>query len=128
MGITLREMVLVFLGGGMGSVLRLWMNRAAVLWSIPFPYGTLLVNVLACLVLGLILGAGRERQWISGGTLLFFSVGICGGFSTFSTFSAEVLQLMENGKLAAAALYLGSSVLLGLLAVGAGFLMVRQIV
>lgn len=93
--------VLVFLGGGVGSLCRyaigLWMQP----WQERYPAATLLANGLACLILGLVLGLhvahGLPARW-----RLLLGTGFCGGFSTFSTFTAETWQLGQSGQYAAA--------------------------
>lgn len=112
------SVVFVFVGGGIGSVLRWWLGHGLQSAG-NHPYavmvGTLLANVLACLVLGWVLARDSHPK-----TLLFVTVGICGGFSTFSTFSNEVLGLLRQGEWAIAGGYILCSVLLGLFAVVLG--------
>ncbi|MFZ1688676.1 MAG: fluoride efflux transporter CrcB [Flavobacteriales bacterium] len=89
----------VFVGGGLGSVVRYAMSLALGRWFMGavFPWATLASNVLATAIMGLLVwrfaldGEGKELWW----TLL--AVGFCGGFSTFSTFSVETIQLMREG-------------------------------
>ena len=108
----------VFLGGGAGSVLRylvgLWIGPAA------FPWATFAVNALGSLAIGLFGGWAARFGW---GEALRFSltVGLCGGFTTFSTFSRDSLALMEAGSYGLFALYAAGSVALGVAATALGF-------
>ncbi len=94
----IRFAFLVFLGGGLGSVVRYllgkWINAFA---SITFPIATLVINIIACLVLGFVIGLADHKQLLSASSRLFWTVGFCGGFSTFSTFSHESLVLVQSG-------------------------------
>ncbi len=99
----------IFVGGGLGSVCRFGIGQWVLrLTDARFPWGTLAVNVIACLILGLIwllIGKDTNRQpgWVA-----FGIIGFCGGFSTFSTFGFETLQLMRDGMY----LYAGLNVFL----------------
>jgi len=95
--------LLVFLGGGLGSICRYAIGLWMLPWQGRFPWATLAANGLACLVLGALLG------WHLSGSLperqkLLLATGFCGGFSTFSTFTAETWQLFQNGQPASALL------------------------
>ncbi|MBS1487628.1 MAG: fluoride efflux transporter CrcB [Bacteroidetes bacterium] len=115
------DIVIVFVGGGAGSIVRFvlgkWVND---LHTHHFPFGTLTVNVVACLVLGYVIGVADHRQLISPAARLFWAVGFCGGFSTFSTFSAETLALIQNGFHFSTLVYIFSSLLLCLAATFGG--------
>jgi len=92
------DIILVFVGGGVGSTLRFLLGRwVNALHGHHFPFGTLSVNIVACLLLGFVVGIADHRELISPAARLFWTVGFCGGFSTFSTFSAETLILIQNG-------------------------------
>lgn len=112
----------VFLGGGLGSLLRWQLSTFNASESSAFPYGTLFANVLACLALGLLLGYHLKHPQADHYKLLAM-VGFCGGFSTFSTFSLELYQLLRLGESGIAFIYLGVSLLLGLICVYAGLKM-----
>lgn len=106
----MKEIALVFLGGGLGSVVRYGMAR----WidaghNQHFPWGTLWVNVVACALMGLLIGFADHRQLLTPATRLFFMVGFCGGFSTFSAFSADIVTLIQGETHASLLLYLASS-------------------
>ena len=112
------NVLFVFLGGGTGSVLRylvgLWIGSAA------FPWATFAVNVVGSLAIGLFGGWASRFGW--GEALrLSLTVGLCGGFTTFSTFSKESLVLIEGGSYGMFALYAADSVALGIAAVALGF-------
>jgi len=112
--------IYVFLGGGLGSVAR-WTTAK---WLSPssdhaFPIGTFTANLIACLILGLLIGYQLKHP-IQHQYRLFLMVGFCGGFSTFSTFSAETFNLLRAGQLSMAIGYVAISLLFGLVAVFAG--------
>jgi CrcB protein len=110
---NLFDIGLVFLGGGAGSTVRFLLGKGVnALHSHHFPFGTLAVNVVACLVLGYIVGIADHRQIISPSARLFWTVGFCGGFSTFSTFSAETLTLIQNGFHFSTFIYITASLIL----------------
>jgi len=94
----LKISVFVFLGGGLGSLARLAFSHFQSQW-IPdkFPLGTLLANLMACFVLGLVLFLSKDRFASSLWIKYFLAVGFCGGFSTFSTFGLETIQLIKAG-------------------------------
>ena len=107
----------VFVGGGGGSVLRFTMSKAIVAneW-LQGHWATLLINILASIVLVIIVDAYDDKSKLM--YLLLLGTGFCGGWSTFSTFSMETINLISAGRTLEAALYVGLSILLGL---GAAF-------
>jgi CrcB protein len=121
--------LIVFLGGGLGAALRHGVNLAAArLFGTTFPYGTLIINVLGSLAMGLIaeyfaLKVGLPQRW-----RLFLTTGILGGFTTFSAFSLEAALLYERGAVAGAAIYVVASVVLAIGALFAGLAIVRMLV
>jgi len=89
------QYLLVFVGGGMGSLLRYGIARGMASYEFTFPHATLVANILSCIVLGFFV-AWSLKGGVSDELKLFFMVGFCGGFSTFSTFSNETFSLFQN--------------------------------
>jgi fluoride exporter len=92
----MNQVFLVFIGGGLGSLARFGLGKLFLRWSSALPLGTLTANVLACLILGMFTGWATLKNQDPGSYRAFITVGFCGGFSTFSTFSNESIQLMIN--------------------------------
>jgi fluoride exporter len=119
--------LIVFLGGGIGAALRHGVNlTAARLAGTAFPYGTVSVNVVGSLAMGLIAAYFAFRGDASQHWRLFLTTGILGGFTTFSAFSLDVALLYERGELGLAALYVAVSVAASIAALFAGFALVRS--
>ncbi len=113
-------MLFVALGGAIGSVARYLVSKMVnESFSSSFPLATMLVNIAGCVLIGVFL-AISERFSLGEGSRLLLTVGLCGGFTTFSTFMNENLLLLRAGSIAPLALYAGGSVALGLLGVFAG--------
>jgi CrcB protein len=118
--------LLVFLGGGLGAVLRHAVNRLAfALWGAGFPVGTMIVNVVGSLAMGLLVGLFASHPAISQPTRRVLATGLLGGFTTFSAFSLDALTLYERGEVGLALAYVAASVVLSLAAIAAGFFLVR---
>jgi len=119
-------LLLIALGGALGSLARYGLGGLVQGNRTGFPYGTLAVNVLGCLVMGVLMGlvgsniAKPEHR-------LFVGIGFLGAFTTFSTFSYEALQLFERQQPALGLLYIGASLLGCLLAITAGYLATRAL-
>ncbi len=123
MPIQFQFLLLVFLGGGIGSTLRYGVNLATVAWFGPhFPWGTLTVNVVGSAIMGAFAGwiLTREPGTGSDALRLFVMTGVLGGFTTFSAFSLDVVVLWQRGAAATAVGYVLASVAVSLLALIAG--------
>ena len=92
--------IAIFVGGGLGSIARFSLSRYIhTLTSSAFPLGTLVVNIISCLILGSFLGFSNEKMLASSNVKLLIIAGFCGGFSTFSTFSYETVELIRSGNM-----------------------------
>ncbi len=114
-------------GGALGSVLRHFAGVGALaLLGSSFPYGTLFVNVLGSFVMGVIVALFAHLGNPSQEMRAFLTVGVLGGFTTFSSFSLDVATLYERGHVGAAGLYIALSLVLSLAAIFAGLFIVRS--
>ena len=115
--------LLVFVGGGLGALLRYAAGRATILAGHAPPFATLGVNILGCLVMGLLAG-WFTRNGGSESAKLFLLTGVLGGFTTFSAFGLDALTLYRTSPAHAAA-YVAASVIVSLAAVSLGFALTR---
>jgi CrcB protein len=123
-----QKYLLIALGGALGSVARFWVgSTVASRWGTRFPYGTFVINVTACLIIGFSLEYLGERIEITPAWRYLIPVGFVGAYSTFSTFEWEIFSNMQLGSFFVAALYLSLSVILGFAAVWCGVLLARTI-
>jgi CrcB protein len=124
----MKQLLLVFLGGGAGSMLRYSIMRYMNTSHHSIPFGTLTVNVLGSFVIGVLLGALIKNDPTSGNMSLLLVAGFCGGFTTFSAFAYENYELLKNGEFLNFALYTGGSLILGVLAVLLGIWLSRSLI
>lgn len=117
--------LLVGLGGGVGAMARFGVGGLAHRWAGALPLGTLMVNVLGCLVVGAIAGLSLDRAAMTPGVRLLVVTGFLGGFTTFSAFGAETFALAREGRTGMAAMNIAANVVLSLGAVWVGFGAVR---
>ncbi len=113
------KLLFVFLGGGLGSILRYSVSKLFFVLNISFPIGTLVANVISSFILGLLVGYNINNN-MSENYRLLFMVGLCGGFSTFSTFSYESFDMLKNGYYLLPGLYIIVSLILGILSIALG--------
>lgn len=110
--------LLVSIGAAIGGVGRYWLsNYVYKFLPANFPYGTLTVNILGSLILGIIVFVFANKGLISPGLRLFLTIGFCGGFTTFSTFSLETINLIRDSEYLLASVNILSSLILCLVAV-----------
>jgi CrcB protein len=94
-----KQEVLVFVGGGIGATFRYRLQGAVYRFmGTEFPYGTPLVNVLGCFAIGLLMAVFEERFAVNPGLRLFLTIGILGGFTTYSSFSYETVSMLREGS------------------------------
>ena len=124
----MKSVLIIFLGGGLGSSFRYIIGLLAnhVNKSTPFPWATLSINLLGSLIIGVVT-ALFLKEIINKESHLFLAVGLCGGFTTFSTFSNELFQLMKEEQFLISFLYLMSSILFGVIAVAIGYTSTRYL-
>ena len=116
----IKELLYIGAGGFLGSVLR-YLVSVLLRSQHAFPWGTFAVNVAGCLLIGMICGFASRHPNFPPSANLFLTVGLCGGFTTFSTYSKEALSLLQGGNIATFCLYAIGSVVLGIAAVALGY-------
>lgn len=115
------EIILVAVGGGVGATTRyLVSNWAAARIGAEFPYGTLIVNVVGCFIIGAFMTVATERFIVSPYWRLFVTVGFVGGMTTFSSFSYETLHLLQEADIMRAFYNVGLNILVGFFATWLG--------
>jgi len=120
------EIVAIAIGGALGALSRFWAtNLANIVFGTDFPYGILIVNILGSFAIGILFVLLAERLLISSTLGAGLIVGFLGAFTTFSTFSLQALGLLEAGRMAAAAFYIGGSVVICIAAAGLGMFVGR---
>ncbi len=116
----------VFIGGGLGTLLRFGTYEICRKYFMLPVFGTFLVNITGCFILGFVFGIIINEIWNIPNTLkLFITVGFLGGLTTFSTFNLEIFEMIRDGKFLSALCYMLSSCVLGLLFTYFGYLISR---
>jgi len=116
----------IFAGGGLGALLRYGVisNISKILPS-TFPYGTLTVNILGALLIGIVYSLLSQKISISENLKLFITIGFLGGFTTFSTFNLDFFQLIESSKIVAAMIYALGTFITTIIGFYAGYSVIR---
>ena len=121
-----KQLLLIFMGGGLGSCLRflfsIWINENQIKW-LP----TLIVNSLGCLLLGVFVALLHKNE-LNPAAYTLLGIGFCGGLTTFSTFSLDLFQLMRSGNFISAMLYVGATLTIGFMLLYAGYTITKQVV
>ncbi len=120
----MKQLIIIGLGGFLGSIFRFLVSKLNLsVHFLSIPVGTFTVNIIGSLVIGFIAGIAMKSEIISPDLRLFLMVGICGGFTTFSSFTIENMTLLQNGQYLTAIIYTLSSVFFGILAVYLGYVL-----
>ena len=119
----MKQLLIVGMGGFIGSIARFGVSKLNIYWHfLSIPMGTLTVNIVGSFIIGFLSGVASKSELLTYNMRLFLMVGICGGFTTFSSFTNENFTLIQNGQLFTALLYTGLSIFLGFIAVYLGFI------
>jgi CrcB protein len=122
----IKNILLVGLGGGIGSMARYlcqkWFSEN---YPQPFPWGTFVVNLIGCFLIGVVYAASDKSTALSPSARLFLAAGVCGGFTTFSTFAFENMNMLRSGDSFYFLLYTVGSVVLGIVGVFAGVAIIK---
>jgi CrcB protein len=124
----LKTMTALFIGGGFGTLLRYGLSKIGNPWSAHFFWGTFSVNTIGCFLLGLIVGISYKNPALASAPLYsFLAIGLCGGFTTFSTFAFENQAFLKNGQILEFSVYTLSSIIIGVLAISLGLYSAKAI-
>jgi CrcB protein len=118
----IKQLILVGLGGGIGSIMRFLVSLIPFTQS-SFPWVTFIVNVVGCFIIGLLIGLSAKYQFLDENIKLLLITGFCGGFTTFSAFSAENVHLYHTGNYFTLTFYILSSMITGFAAVLLGLML-----
>ncbi len=123
-----RNVLIVGLGGAMGSIARYLSQKYIYEWHPhPFPFGTFFVNIFGCFLIGVFYGLAEKGNILTPEWRLFLTTGLCGGFTTFSSFAFENFVLLKAGDFLYFGLYTAGSVILGIAAAFGGVALFKLI-
>jgi len=122
----MKNLLLVFIGGGFGSVLRYLLGKFLNTANSGIPYGTFAANILGSLLIGIILGLALKNNALTQHHTLLLATGFCGGFTTFSTFAYENHVFLKSGDFASFAIYTLASFVFGFTAVFIGLYLAKS--
>ena len=118
----MKQLLLVFVGGGLGSALRFLIGKQFTFDSFTFPWATFIVNLIGSFIIGIVFGYILVRGKISDDLFFFLVAGLCGGFTTYSAFAHESISLLKAGQTNLFLSYVVSSILLGFFCVWLGYM------
>ncbi len=121
----MRGFILIFIGGGLGSVFRFLISKYLEISKGSFPWATLIANFIGCFLIGLLLGWGLKNQNFRSEIFLFTTIGFCGGLTTFSSLSMENMLFLKSGDYFSFIAYSLLSLIGGILFVGLGHLLFK---
>ena len=123
----MKNFLLVFIGGGLGSGIRYIISKYLNSSIGSFPIGTFTVNIIGSLIIGLVLGYAAKENSLTQNQVLLIATGFCGGFTTFSAFAQENFELLKTGDIMQFSIYTIGSILVGLLAVFVGLYIAKNL-
>lgn len=123
----MKQVLLVFVGGGLGSIMRYFLGVLFNTPQVKIPYGTFVANILGSLFIGVVLGLASKNESLSGEQTLFLATGLCGGFTTFSTFAYENYAFLKAGDFMSFAVYTFASFTIAFFAIFAGLFLSKTI-
>ena len=121
----LKSLILVFFGGGIGSLFRFIVTKYSNKNLISFPIGTSISNLVGCFIIGLLIAYYDRNDIPKKDVFLFISVGFCGGLTTFSTFMLDIFEMLKNENYQNIIPYFSVNFFLGLISIALGFLIFR---
>jgi CrcB protein len=123
--IQFKNILLVLIGSSVGGILRYLISVWTAPKSISYPWGTFLVNISGCFLMGIIMGFIQKEEQGSMEMKLLLATGFCGGFTTYSAFAFESVEMIKQGNFSTVITYTIVSVVLGILSVLGGYFMIR---